>query len=52
MWMKRELIDEKVNDNCIFISKNKIRTKTRIQVLVMFHHVILIIANKKFPIKS
>ncbi len=26
-----ELIDEKVNDDCTFVRKNKIRAKTRVQ---------------------
>ncbi len=46
VWMKAELIDEKVDDDCTFVCKNKIRAKTRIKILVMFHHVTLITTNE------
>ena len=46
--MKGELIDEKVDDNCRFVWKNKIPTKTYIQILTIFHHIISIISNEKF----
>ncbi len=47
MW-ERELIDEKVDYNCTFVRKNKICTETRVQFLVTFHHVTLIMSNEKF----
>ncbi len=40
--MRGELIDEKVNDDCTFVWKNKICAKTRVQILVTFYYVILI----------
>ena len=52
MWMKGELIDKKVNDNCRFVQKNKIRAETRVRILVTFHHVTLIISNEKFQFQS
>ncbi len=52
VWMKGELIDEKVDDDCTFVRKNKIRAKTRVQILVTFHHVILITTNEKFSSKA
>ncbi len=51
MW-ERELIDEKVDDNCTFVWKNKIRAETRVQFLVMFHHVTLITTNEKFSSRA
>ena len=50
--MKGELIDEKVDDNCRFVRKNKIRAETRVRILVTFHHVTLIISNEKFQFQS
>lgn len=35
--------NEKIDDNYIFIRKNKIYAKSYIQILVIFHHIILII---------
>ncbi len=40
--MRRELIDEKVDYDCTFVRKNKIRAEIRVQILVTFHHVTLI----------
>ncbi len=34
--MKGDLIDEKVNDDCTFIRKNKIYAETRIQIWLRF----------------
>ncbi len=51
MW-ERELIDEKVDYDCTFVWKNKIRAETRVQFLVTFHHVTLIISNEKFQFQS
>ncbi len=47
-----ELIDKKVDDKCRFVQKNKIRAVTYIQILATFHHITLIIFNKKFQFQS
>ncbi len=47
-----ELINEKVDDNCTFVRKNKIRAEMRIQFLVMFHHITLITTNEKFSSRA
>ncbi len=52
LWMKGELIDEKVDDDCTFVRNNKIRAETRVQILVTFRHVTLIISNEKFQFQS
>ena len=52
VWIKGKLIDEKVDDDCRFVRKNKIRAETRVRILVTFHHVTLIISNEKFQFQS
>ncbi len=42
-----ELINEKVNDDCSSIWKNKICVKTRVQILVTFYHITLIFEQWK-----
>ncbi len=51
MW-ERELIDEKVDDDCTIIRKNKIRAETRVQFFITFHHVTLITTNEKFSSRA
>lgn len=43
--MKGELINKKVNDDYIFVWKNKILAKTHVQILVTFDHITLIISQ-------
>ena len=44
----RELIDEKVNDNYIFVWKNKIRAETRVQFWSCFIILLQSLTNEQF----
>lgn len=48
----KKLINEKVDNNYIFVQKNKICIKIYIQILVIFYYITLVTTNEKFSSKA